>query len=157
MIQLCHWMGVFCVIFAVRLSQNHGSWDFTRKFTSVCKINTACIVGRNSQIKPILMSTKPRNMQMENIRSNLESKLLGWWLGLGLKKLPKNWCFMNQPWDLGWQAEVKTTAVNVTNRSNSNPECDIRENVDTNECPNIYSWPIYSNIRIFEYIRHTLL
>ena len=28
--------------------------------------------------------------------------------------------------------------------------------IDTNECPNIYSWLIYSNIRIFEYIRHTL-
>ena len=29
--------------------------------------------------------------------------------------------------------------------------------IDTNECPNIYWWPIYSNIRIFEYIRHTLV
>ena len=32
-----------------------------------------------------------------------------------------------------------------------------KRKIDTNECPNIYSWPIYSNIRIFEYIRHTLL
>ena len=31
-----------------------------------------------------------------------------------------------------------------------------KRKIDTNECPNIYSWPIYSNIRIFEYIRHTL-
>ena len=29
--------------------------------------------------------------------------------------------------------------------------------IDTNECPNKYSWQIYSNIGIFEYIRHTLL
>ena len=27
--------------------------------------------------------------------------------------------------------------------------------IDTNECPKIYLWPIYSNILIFEYIRHT--
>ena len=119
-IQKCQWMAVFCVTFAVKLSQNCGGWDFTRKFTLVWKINTACIAGRNSQIKPILTSTKPRNIQMENIRSNLESKLLRWWLELGLKKLPKNWCFMNQPWDLGWPMEEKTTAVNVTNRSDSN-------------------------------------
>ena len=32
-----------------------------------------------------------------------------------------------------------------------------KRKIDTNECPNIYSWPIYSNIRIFEYIRHTLM
>ena len=32
-----------------------------------------------------------------------------------------------------------------------------KRKIDTNECPNIYSWPIYSNIRIFEYIRHTLV
>ena len=32
-----------------------------------------------------------------------------------------------------------------------------KRKIDTNECPNIYSWPIYSNIQIFEYIRHTLL
>ena len=33
----------------------------------------------------------------------------------------------------------------------------IRTNkIDPNECPNKYSCPIYSNIRIFEYIRHTL-
>ena len=32
-----------------------------------------------------------------------------------------------------------------------------KRKIDTNECPNIYSWPIYSNIRIFEYIRHTLI
>ena len=31
-----------------------------------------------------------------------------------------------------------------------------KRKIDTNECPNIYSWPIYSNIRIFEYIPHTL-
>ena len=31
-----------------------------------------------------------------------------------------------------------------------------KRKIYTNECPNIYSWPIYSNIRIFEYIRHTL-
>ena len=31
-----------------------------------------------------------------------------------------------------------------------------KKKIDSNECPNIYSWPIYSNIRIFEYIRHTL-
>ena len=31
-----------------------------------------------------------------------------------------------------------------------------KRKIDMNECPNIYSWPIYSNIRIFEYIRHTL-
>ena len=30
-----------------------------------------------------------------------------------------------------------------------------KRKIDTNECPNMYSWPIYSNIRIFEYIRHT--
>ena len=35
--------------------------------------------------------------------------------------------------------------------------CIRKRKIDTNECPNIYSWPIYSNIRIFEYIRHTLL
>ena len=29
--------------------------------------------------------------------------------------------------------------------------------IDTNECPNIYSWPIYSNNRIFKYIFHTLV
>ena len=32
-----------------------------------------------------------------------------------------------------------------------------KRKIYTNECPNIYSWPIYSNIRIFEYIRHTLV
>ena len=32
-----------------------------------------------------------------------------------------------------------------------------KRKIDTNECPNIYSWPIYSNIQIFEYIRHTLV
>ena len=32
-----------------------------------------------------------------------------------------------------------------------------KRKIDTNKCPNIYSWPIYSNIRIFEYIRHTLI
>ena len=32
-----------------------------------------------------------------------------------------------------------------------------KRKIDTNECPNIYSLPIYSNIRIFEYIRHTLI
>ena len=32
-----------------------------------------------------------------------------------------------------------------------------KRKIDTNECPNIYSWPIYLNIQIFEYIRHTLL
>ena len=32
-----------------------------------------------------------------------------------------------------------------------------KRKIDTNECPNIYSWPIYSNIWIFEYIRHTLV
>ena len=29
--------------------------------------------------------------------------------------------------------------------------------IDTNECPNKYSYRKYSNIRIFEYIRHTLI
>ena len=34
----------------------------------------------------------------------------------------------------------------------------IRTNkIDPNECPNKYSCPIYSNIRIFKYIRHTLV
>ena len=28
--------------------------------------------------------------------------------------------------------------------------------IGTNECPNKYLWQIYLNIRIFEYIRHTL-
>ena len=32
-----------------------------------------------------------------------------------------------------------------------------KRKIDTNKCPNIYSSPIYSNIRIFEYIRHTLI
>ena len=32
-----------------------------------------------------------------------------------------------------------------------------KRKIDMNECPNIYSWPIYSNIRILEYIRHTLV
>ena len=32
-----------------------------------------------------------------------------------------------------------------------------KRKIDMNECPNVYSWPIYSNIRIFEYIRHTLI
>ena len=32
-----------------------------------------------------------------------------------------------------------------------------KRKIDTNECSNIYSWPIYSNIWIFKYIRHTLL
>ena len=29
--------------------------------------------------------------------------------------------------------------------------------IDMNECPKKYLWPIYSNIWVFEYIRHTLL
>ena len=34
----------------------------------------------------------------------------------------------------------------------------IRTNkIDPNECPNKYLSPIYSNIQIFEYIRHTLI
>ena len=31
------------------------------------------------------------------------------------------------------------------------------QKIDTNECPNIYLYQKYSNIWIFEYIRHTLL
>ena len=30
-----------------------------------------------------------------------------------------------------------------------------KRKIDTNECPNIYSWPICSNIRIFKYSSHS--
>ena len=32
-----------------------------------------------------------------------------------------------------------------------------KRKIDTNKCPNIYSWPIYLNIWIFKYICHTAL
>ena len=32
-----------------------------------------------------------------------------------------------------------------------------KRKIDMNECLNIYLWPIYSNIQIFEYISHTLM
>ena len=31
------------------------------------------------------------------------------------------------------------------------------QKIDMNECPNRYSYRKYSNIRLFEYIRHTLI
>ena len=32
-----------------------------------------------------------------------------------------------------------------------------KRKIDTNECTNVYLWPIYLNIWILEYIRHTLV
>ena len=43
-----------------------------------------------------------------------------------------------------------------TNFIRTNVQINLYIKIDTNVCPNKYLLPIYLNIQIFEYIRHTL-